>query len=156
MTQTIENDATKEIRRVRAKTEWKGKLETVHRVRDFSFTIDEPEKIGGTNKGPTPLEYVLGAYNGCLQVVVETIARELDIRIANIALESVGTVDRRGMFGTADVSPHFQQISTIIDVEIIEGKERVRELQEKLYQRCPMYNLIKDAQIKQEIIWKVS
>ncbi|WP_286887624.1 OsmC family protein [Aneurinibacillus sp. UBA3580] len=155
MTQIIENEATKEIRKVRARTEWKGNMETVHHVRDFSFTIDEPEKIGGTNKGPTPLEYVLGSYNGCLQVVIETIARELGIRITNISLESTGNVDRRGMFGTADVSPHFQQIITTIDIAIAEGKEKLDELKEKLYQRCPMYNLIKDAQIKQEIIWNV-
>lgn len=146
--------ATKEIRKVRAQTEWVHGFETVQHVRDFVFTIDEPEKIGGTNKGPTPLEYVLGAYNGCLQVVIETIARELGVYIVAISLYSEGAVDRRGMFGTADVSPHFQQIRTTIEIEA-EGKEKLEELKKKLYQRCPMYNLIKDAGIEQEIIWKV-
>ncbi|MBN6187802.1 OsmC family protein [Aneurinibacillus sp. BA2021] len=155
MTITKENDATKEIRKVRVRTEWAGKFETVQHVRDFSFTVDEPEKLGGTNKGPTPLEYVLGAYNGCLQVVIETIARELSVHITAISLYSEGTVDRRGMFGTADVSPHFQQIRTTIEMEVAEGKENMEEVKQKLYQRCPMYNLIKDARIEQEIVWKI-
>ncbi|MFW6040669.1 MAG: OsmC family protein [Thermoplasmatota archaeon] len=33
-------------------------------VRDFSITIDEPERIGGTNKGPNPVEVLFVRLEG--------------------------------------------------------------------------------------------
>ncbi len=34
------------------------------RLRDFTFVIDEPPERGGTNAGPSPLEYVAAALAG--------------------------------------------------------------------------------------------
>ena len=53
-------------------------------VRDFRFVTSEPEKIGGNNEGPTPMEYVLGALNGCLGVVVELVAKEQGIPLRDL------------------------------------------------------------------------
>ncbi|MDE2573389.1 MAG: OsmC family protein, partial [bacterium] len=122
-------------------------------VRRFSFIVDEPAKLGGGDHGPTPLEYVLGAYNGCLQIVIVMIARELSIEVRDLAIESVATVDRRGLFGTAAVSPHFQSIETEIVLTAAGESGLLEQLKERLYARCPMYNLIKDAGVRQEIRW---
>jgi len=62
-----------QIKTVRAEGEWKGRYRTDLNIRDFRFIVAEPEKIGGKNEGPTPMEYVLGALNGCLSAVVEAL-----------------------------------------------------------------------------------
>ena len=38
-------------------------------ARDFTFVVDEPPALGGDDAGPNPVEYLLGALAGCLNVV---------------------------------------------------------------------------------------
>src|ERR1700749_1954036 len=97
-----ETDAP-QMKTVRAEGRWKGQFRTDLDVRDFHFTTAEPEKIGGNNEGPTPMEYVLGALNGCLGVVVELVAKEQGVPLRDLKISSSGLVDQRGLFGTADV-----------------------------------------------------
>ena len=66
-----QTEAQPRLKMVRATGRWKGRFRTDQTVRDFGFTIAEPEKIGGQNEGPTPMEYVIGALNGCLGIVVK-------------------------------------------------------------------------------------
>jgi len=56
-----QTEAQPRLKTVRATGRWKGRFRTDQTVRDFGFTIAEPEKIGGQNEGPTPMEYVIGA-----------------------------------------------------------------------------------------------
>ena len=145
-----------EVRHIHATLEWRGSFASIQRVRGHAFTVDEPAKLGGGDAGPTPLEYVVGAYDACLQIVIEMLGRELGMVISGIAVESLASVDRRGLFGTAPVSPHFQRIETTIALRIDRGEEHLERLKEQLYARCPMYNLIKDTGVAQELTWLVS
>ena len=52
-------------------------------VRDFKFSIDEPEKLGGQNKAPTPMEYVTGALGGCFNVTIELVAKEAGLSLTD-------------------------------------------------------------------------
>ena len=40
------------------------------KARSFSFVIDEPGALGGTNEAPNPVEYLLGSLAGCLNIVL--------------------------------------------------------------------------------------
>lgn len=144
-----------ELRKVRAGSVWLGGTKTKQHVRDFSFIVDEPEKLGGTDAGPTPLEYVMGAFNGCLLVVIEIVAREQQFHYEDIVLSSYGTVDRRRLFGTADVSPHFQEVVNDIEFISSESPERLQQLQAEVTRRCPMYNLYVDAGIQVQLNWSI-
>lgn len=146
-----------ELRRIDATLEWHGGFASTQHVRGHAFVVDEPEKLGGGNAGPTPLEYTLGAYDGCLQIVIAMIANELGVKIRRLAIESVATVDRRGLFGTAPVSPHYQRLETTIDLGFDErpSADVVEALKSRLFARCPMYNLIRDAGIEQTLQWNV-
>lgn len=144
-----------ELRKVRAVTEWLGGTKTRQRVRDFSFIVDEPEELGGRDAGPTPLEYVMGAFNGCLLVVIECVAREQQFHYEDVVISSYGTVDRRGLFGTADVSPHFQEVVSDLQFASSESEERLQLLQEEVTKRCPMYNLYADAGIRVHLNWTI-
>lgn len=151
-------DPNAQLRHVHAAMEWHGAFASTQRVRGHAFIVDEPEKLGGDNRGPTPLEYVLGAYDACLQIVIVMLAREMQIQVHEVDLESVATVDRRGLFGTAPVSPHYQRIETTIRLSLGgDGAEgaAIERLKAALYVRCPMYNLVKDAGIAQELTWLV-
>jgi len=56
------------------KAESENPTKTIVEARGFKIIIDEPESLGGTNDGANPVEYVLGALAGCLNVVGHVVA----------------------------------------------------------------------------------
>ncbi|MEK9673879.1 MAG: OsmC family protein [Rhodospirillaceae bacterium] len=131
-----------------------GAFRTDVGVRDFEFVIDEPEKLGGTDRAPTPMEYVTGALGGCFNVTIEMVAGEQNFRLDDIAVKCVGVVDHRGLFGTADVSPHFQSVAVDIDISSPEPEARRAALETVCLARCPVYNLIKDSGAAIAVNWR--
>ncbi|MFD1707965.1 OsmC family protein [Siminovitchia sediminis] len=144
---------TTHLRKIKVHTDWKGNLQTEHFVRGFQFIVDEPKKIGGDNEAPTPLEYVLGSFNGCLLVVIELVANECSFQYEDIEIFSTATVDRRGLMGTADVSPYYQTVENEIIFYSKESEERLEELMEIVTERCPVYNLLKNAGVEIQLNW---
>src|SRR5690625_3882336 len=86
---------TKDLREIETTSERIGYGKNVNYVRDFSFVTDQSIKAGGTNEAPSPMEYVLGSFNGCVLVVIERIANEIDFTFTNLIAKSIVTVDHR-------------------------------------------------------------
>ncbi|GHI00065.1 OsmC family protein [Neobacillus kokaensis] len=143
------------LRKIEVNTEWKKNVQTEHFVRGFQFLVDEPKKIGGDNEAPTPLEYVLGSFNGCLLVVIDLAAKDLGFHYDDIDISSVAIVDRRGLAGTADVSPYYQSVENNIVFHTAESAARLEELKEIVLKRCPLYNLLKNAGINIQLNWGI-
>ena len=144
-----------QIKTVKAEGQWKGQFRTDLDVRDFHFVTAEPEKIGGNNEGPTPMEYVLGALNGCLGVVVELVAKEQGIPLHDLNISSTGLIDQRGLFGTADVSPQFQSVDVAVRLATNAPSAKLATLQQQTLKRCPVYNLIRDSKARIDITWTI-
>jgi uncharacterized OsmC-like protein len=145
-----------QIKIVRAEANCNGNFCNTIAARDFTFVIAEPEKLGGNNEGPTPMEYVVGALNGCLGIVIELVAKERGISLTELKVTSAGLVDQRGLFGTADVSPHFQSIEVDISLTSSASSQAISKLKTDVLRRCPVYNLIKDSGAKIKIDWNIS
>lgn len=122
-------------------------------VRDFDFIIDEPEKLGGENLAPTPMEYITGALSGCFVVTIEMVSQDQEFNMISLDVNCEGVVDHRGLFGTADVSPHFQDAKVDITVVTDEAADRHPEFERESLVRCPVYNLIKDSGVDIKVNW---
>ena len=133
---------------------WRGSFSTDVAARGFRFTVAEPESIGGTDEAPNPIEYLLGSLNGCVSVVVETIAQELDITIEALSTHATGSIDLRGFQGTADVSPHFQQLRLTLTLTTDAAEPELAELRTQVLRRCPVLNLIRDAGVDLREVWE--
>lgn len=151
MTQTTKNT---NLREINVHTEWKGAMQTEQQIRDFAFTIDEPTKLGGQNQAPTPLEYVLGSFNGCILVVIQLVAKEIEFAFSDIEIDSKGIVDRRGLFGEPDVPLYYTKVENNIKFITDESQDRIEQLKEIVKGRCPLFNLIKDAGVEIELNWR--
>lgn len=108
-------------------------------AREFEFTVDEPAELDGTNEGPNPVEYLLGAWAGCLNVVAHTVADERGIDLDGIDLEIDGDLDPRRLFGVSD-DPRagFQEIRVRLDVSTDVDEDALAEFTEEVEDRCPV------------------
>ena len=141
-------------KRLRAKGSWQGLMRTNVEVRDFAFTIDEPIAVGGTNSAPTPMEFIAGALNGCVSVVVEQVAKEHGFPFTALETYSIATQDTRGFAGTADVSPFFHsyRLEIHVQTEVVDEASH-QELTAQVERRCPALNLVKSAGVRLDINW---
>ena len=154
MAKRPKND-TPELRTIRAKGHWKGTYRTDIDVRDFSFVISEPPKVGGKDEAPTPMEYVAGALNGCFGVTIEMVAEEQEFALDGLDVDCEGVVDHRGLFGTADVSPHFHTMQVNVTLFTEEAMDRLPALEHEVLTRCPVYNMIRDSGAEISVEWTV-
>lgn len=141
------------LRKIEAVCERDDAFRNQNVVKEFTFSIDQSIKAGGTNEAPTPMDYVLGSFNGCVLIIIERVAQELDFSFWNLKAHSVGIVDRRGVLGAEGVSPHFQEVSNTIWFGTDESEERIAQLKDIVAKRCPVYNLFKDAGVEIKLNW---
>ncbi|MCE5314467.1 MAG: OsmC family protein [Armatimonadota bacterium] len=116
-----------------------SKTRTDVSVRDLVFSIDEPEKLGGTNTGPNPIEYVLGALAGCINVVGHIVAKEMGFDISSMKLHLEGNLDPLGYMGRkTGVRPGFKEIRVSIDIESTASADVLQEWARAIEARCPV------------------
>lgn len=117
------------------------------------FTFDEPVAHGGTGLGPTPLQGVLACLCSCEAVTFNRTAAEFGFKYEGISFDSEFTIDIRGRQGVRSVVPHFQTIRVEARVKTNESEENLRKVVEETEARCPVFNLLKDANVKVNMVW---
>ena len=121
---------------------------------EFGLLVtDEPVPHGGTGEGPSPLQTVLGALCGCESVTFNRTAQDFEFKYSAIDFEAMYTIDIRGRMGERSVRPHFQSVRVQATVTTEESEERLAQVVEETEARCPVFNLLKDAQVRLEMLW---
>lgn len=112
-------------------------------VRQFGLTVDEPESLGGTDRGPTPVELVLAGFGACQEIVYAAYARVLGIPLDAVTVRVEGTLDPRGFFGVADVPVGFQGISFAVDVRSPAPAAEIERLVAAVNAHCPVLEILR-------------
>jgi uncharacterized OsmC-like protein len=143
-----------ESKTLRAAGTWTGQQQTRVAVREFGFTVDEPESVGGRNEGPTPMEYLAGAVDACITVTVEQVASRRGLELTGINTYSLARQDRRGLAGTADVQPYFHTYRLQLSIGTPETDEAtLRDFAAAVEHACPAVNLLRDANAGLTVAW---
>lgn len=130
---------TDQLERFAVTAESKSESKTVVEARDQEFVIDEPTAMGGTNDGATPVEYLIGSWAGCLNVVTHTVAAEYGIEIDDIKFEITGDLDpRKFLHGADDVRAGYQTIDVEITIAADADETTLRDLTAEVEERCPV------------------
>ena len=131
-----------------------GSMMAIHDYGEFGTTVtDEPIPHGGTGEGPSPLHSVVGALCGCESVTFHRTAKEMDFAYDGIEFEAAYTIDIRGRMGKRGVRQHFQTVRVEAVVSTDESEERLAEVVEETEARCPVFNLLNDANVTMEVRW---
>jgi uncharacterized OsmC-like protein len=142
------------IRRKSVAARNEGTMKAVIDCFEFGgFITDEPVQHGGTGEGPSPLQVVVGALCGCEAVTFYRTAQEKAFEYEGIEFEGEFTIDIRGRMGQAGVRPHFQTVRVVATVATTESQERLKDVAAETERRCPVYNLLHDADVNLEIVW---
>ena len=116
-----------------------SETKTVVEARDFEFVVDEPPTIGGTDDGPNPVEYLLGAWAGCLNVVAHIVADERDIVLDALDVELSGGLDPRKFRGQSEeVRAGYQSIDVALEVETDADDAALDAWLAEVERRCPV------------------
>lgn len=112
---------------------------TVVEIRDFSMTVDEPESIGGSDDGPSPVEYLLGSLAGCLNVVGHMVADEMGVAIDGIEFAAEGDLAPAKLHGReTDARAGYREIRVSLTVDTGADRETMTEWVEAVEKRCPV------------------
>ncbi|NLA15120.1 MAG: OsmC family protein [Bacteroidales bacterium] len=123
--------------RVRAQSE--NATKTVINARNFRFVIDEPAELGGTNDGPNPVEYVLGAFAGCLNVMAHLIAKEMDFELRGVKIDVSGILNPARLFGQSfEERAGFKEISVMIKADTDADEATLEKWMQAIEDRCPV------------------
>lgn len=118
------------------------KFRTEATVRQFTFEVDEPESLGGTDTAPNPVELVLAALGTCQEIVYATYARVLGIPVDAVSVRVTGDLDPRGFFGVAEVPAGFQTVRFDVQIDSPAPRDQVTELIREVNHRCPVLDIL--------------
>ncbi len=77
--------------------------ESVNRV--FSWFIDEPKQLGGSNHAPNPQEYLLSGFGSCLMVAYLVGATIMGVQLSQLEIEVRSEIDLAGFLSARDGAP---------------------------------------------------
>lgn len=110
-----------------------------------TFTIDEPEALGGSDLGATPVDHLLAALGACQVISFQVWAQKLGVELSGVEVDLHGDLDLRGFFGTGDVRPGFQGIEVAVRLDGPESRERYQELVDAVEEHCPVLDNLRST-----------
>ncbi|WP_456394860.1 OsmC family protein [Thermococcus sp.] len=116
------------------------------KVRDFEVLVDEPEEIGGTNEAPNPVEYLLVALAGCLNVTIRGIAEEKGIPVESLELALTGKLNPAKFQGLSEEGrAGFTEVTVSVYLKTDAPREKIEELLKEVEERCPVTDNLKNS-----------
>lgn len=109
------------------------------RARQFSIVVDEPAIFGGEDSAANPVEYILAGYAGCLNVVFNVVAKELNIKINQLNINVNGDINLEKLLGVSGKErAGFQSLNVHIELNTDASAEKEQLLISKVKERCPV------------------
>lgn len=120
------------------------------RAGDHIALVDQPEKMGETNKGPTPLDYVFVALAGCLATIAKIVAmqKQIDLRGFEVSVEGEYNLDVIRGKDRSDRAG-FNSIKVNIKIDADMSQEEKQAFIDEVDRRCPVSdNLINTTPVE--------
>jgi uncharacterized OsmC-like protein len=147
----VEQDPSKGKTNWRVTTTWQGQTRSRAEVlgfeiggeevsRQFSFDIDEPYELGGSNAFPNPQEYLLAALNACMTVGYVAQCAIRGITLKHLEIETEGEIDLRGFLGIdPTVPPGYESLSYTVRIKGDGTEEQFAEIHEAVMATSPNF-----------------
>jgi uncharacterized OsmC-like protein len=104
----------------------------------FKIIFDEPERMGGTNKGVNPMAGLLSVMGACQVVVATMFAKQFNISFTEFYLDVEGDMDMAGIMQKADVRTGFSEIRFKMHFKSDNSKEELEDFAKFIEKNCPI------------------
>lgn len=112
-------------------------------VRDFLLSVDEPPALGGTDRGPNPVELVLAAIASCQEITYRLYADRLGIPLRGVSVAVEGTLDLRGFSALEPgVRPGLQGLEIRVDLDSDACDAELARLKRTVDAHCPVLDIL--------------
>jgi uncharacterized OsmC-like protein len=118
------------------------------RAGKFKMIIDEPANMGGTDEGPSPVQMLLTALAGCLNVTGFHVAKERGLNLEKMKISIEGDMNPCTFMGCSfEERAGFQDIIVKIKPTFKDAVEEsvIEDWVKETEARCPVTDNIKDG-----------
>lgn len=139
-----------ELMKVNVKASSENRTKITAQIRGFEVIVDEPEQLGGTDAGPNPVEYVLAALAGCLNVVGHVVAREMKFKLNGLTIDLEGELDPAKFMGqNTSARAGYKEIRVTMHPDTDADQDSLNKWAAAIEERCPVSdNLINATPVK--------
>jgi uncharacterized OsmC-like protein len=104
---------------------------------------DHAKVLCGTDKAPTPVEYLLAALSACITAGIGNIASARGVELEAVESNVVGDIDLQGILGLNDsVRNGYQGINATFKVKGKADAEKLRKLVEQSVARSAVFDVL--------------
>ncbi len=127
-----------------------GESETPMRMRvrsgKFEMIIDEPENMGGTNMGPSPIQVLLMSLAGCINITGHQVAKQRGMKLRGMKIKIDGNMNPCTFIGCSyEERAGFQTINLKVEPNFENAtKEEIDSWLKETEERCPVTDNIKN------------
>lgn len=104
-------------------------------IRAGNFEI-MTDKLGG--EAPSPIEYLLASYAGCLNIVGNIIAGEMGIKIQDLRVEITGVFNPAKLLSNKGDRAGYKEIKVKVMVKSDADEETLIKWLSRVRERCPV------------------
>ena len=131
-----------------ARAEGETECRTEIKVRQFTFRTDEPTSEGGTDEAANPVELLLGALAGCVNVVAHRSAERIGIDLRSLRLTVIGELE-------PELGPAIRRIDIRMEADLEADADQKRRWLEMTEAHCPIaQTLIRSTEVHVDLIKK--
>lgn len=130
---------------------------TVVKARGFNLIIDEPASLGGTDEGANPVEYILAAFSGCINVMGHVVAKEMGFELRGMEITLSGELNPERFMGKSfNERAGYKSIEVVVKPDSDASPETLNQWLNAIEDRCPVSdNLSNETPISIKIEEKV-
>ncbi|MCM8769810.1 MAG: OsmC family protein [Candidatus Omnitrophica bacterium] len=128
-------------------------FKTEARAGKHPVLIDQPGPFGGTDSGPTPLDYQLIALGGCIAHIARIVARQRNLTLQGLRIAVEGHLNTDRLLGKpAGERVGFSNIKVRVTLEADWPREQKEAFLKEVEQRCPISdNLVNSTLVTVEL-----
>ena len=134
------------VKTVQVKVKQHGGYRTECTAGNHQLIIDQPTTAGGSDGGPSPLEYQLMALGGCIAAIGRLITNQRRLPVRGFDMDIRGTIDTDPLLGKPSSNRvGFSTIEVHVRVDADLSPEEKKRLIEEVEGRCPISENLQNA-----------
>lgn len=134
---------------LKSEIEWTGEAtRCTGASRGFEVILDEPESMGGTDRGMNPVELLLNAVGGCQAVLTAAFAGSFNVKLEGLSVSVEGDFDPAALMGRKeDVRPGLTEVRVHVQLQSPSNPESVNKLVTFVKKHCPVSDSLQGSPV---------